>query len=52
MERDDMVVMLPNQGLVTDLSVVQPADINFAQRAAYQARVVALVRDTKMQQVW
>jgi hypothetical protein len=53
MERGNMVVVLPNQGwMVTDLSVVHPADINFAQLAAYQAHVVALVRDTQMQQVW
>jgi hypothetical protein len=46
MERGDMLVVLPDEGLVvTDVSVVHPAANSFFQRAAHGATATASARD-------
>jgi hypothetical protein len=46
LERSDMLVVLPDEGLVvTDVSVVHPAANSFFQRAAHTAGTAASTRD-------
>jgi hypothetical protein len=46
LERGDMLVVLPDEGLVvTDVSVVHPAANSFFQRAAHAAGAAASLRD-------
>jgi hypothetical protein len=46
LKRGDMLVMLPDEGLVvTGVSVVHPAANSFFQRAAHAASAAASLRD-------